>query len=172
MLINHETSHRPAAVPSRGASSGRRHFRAMASRLGACLCWTAGLAAFLVFALLVTGALGGCAVGRSLDTNDPMFGIALGDPGVVEAASGIGGVVGGLLGGPVGAASGTALFGGIATLIWGSRQRAVGQKAGEDRGWNDAAATYSAPPVPVVASAVPAGGGSASRVGPAAGGAA
>jgi len=129
-------------------------------------------AAMLIGGLIVLFALSGCAVGRSLDTDEPMLGVALGDTRVGDAAGTIGGLVGGVVGGPAGAAAGTAIFGGIATLIWGSRQRAVGQKVGEDRGWNDAAATYSAPPVPVVASAVPAGGVSASRVGPAAGGAA
>ncbi len=113
------------------------------------------IGAALLIALMIVFAMAGCAVGRELESGSPMVGLQLGDPAVIQAASGIGGVVGGLFGGPAGAATGTALFGGLATLIWGSRQKAVGRIHGEERGWNDAQTTFAPPPGTIV---VPAGG--------------
>jgi hypothetical protein len=109
-------------------------------------------AAILIVLLVLFVMLTGCAVGRELESGSPMVGVQLGDPAVIQAASGIGGVVGGLFGGPGGAAAGTALFGGIATLLWGSRQKSEGRHVG----WEEATGKPGAAPVPVGGGAVPA----------------
>lgn len=90
--------------------------------------------ALMVALFIAFAALSGCTVGRSLDTDEPMLGVALGDERVGDAAGAIGGVLGGIFGGPAGAAAGTALFGGIATLLWGSRQKSEGRHVG----WEEA----------------------------------
>lgn len=106
-------------------------------------------AAVLIGLLVLFAMLGGCAVGRELQSGDPMFGVRLGDESVVQAASGIGGVVGGLFGGPAGAATGASLAGAVATAFWGIRR-------GERKGWDEAVESVKGRPA--VPPTVPAGG--------------
>jgi hypothetical protein len=113
----------------RACSSGRTH-------LLAALC-----AAFLV--------LGGCAVGRELDTDKPVIGFRVGDEALVKAAEGFGGIVGSLIGGPAGAATGASLAGAVAAAFWQRR-------AGERKGWDEAVESVAGKPA--VAPTVPAGG--------------
>lgn len=120
-------------------------------------------AAVLIALLVLFAMLGGCAVGRELESGHPMVGLQLGDPAVVQAASSIGGVVGGIFGGPAGAATGASLAGAVATAFWGIRR-------GERKGWDEAVESVKGKPA--VAPTVVVDGGSASRVGPVAGGAA
>lgn len=120
-------------------------------------------AAVLIALFVLFAMLSGCTVGRELDTDSPVIGFRVGDEAIVQAASGIGSVVGGLFGGPAGAATGASLAGAVATAFWGIRR-------GERKGWDEAVESVKGKPA--VAPTIADGGGSASRVGPAAGGAA
>lgn len=115
-------------------------------------------AAVLIGLLVLFAMLGGCAVGRELESGHPMVGLQLGDPAVVQAASSLGGIVGGIFGGPAGAATGASLAGAVATAFWGIRR-------GERKGWDEAVESVKGKPA--VAPTIADGGVSASRVGPA-----
>jgi len=108
------------------------------------------IAGFVLFAMLT-----GCTVGRELDTDSPVIGFRVGDEAIVQAASGIGGVVGGLFGGPAGAATGASLAGAVATAFWGIRR-------GERKGWDEAVESVKGKPA--VAPTVPVGGGGSAAV--------
>lgn len=108
------------------------------------------IGAALLIALMIVFAMAGCAVGRELESGSPMVGFQLGDPAVIQAASGIGGVVGGLFGGPAGAATGASLAGAVATAFWGIRR-------GERKGWDEAVESVKGKPA--VAPTIAGGGG-------------
>jgi hypothetical protein len=93
--------------------------------------WQGMLARLLAVALAAV-AMGGCAVGRSLDDGGPMLGVRVGEgtgqalaDGIGAAAQGIGSVVGGPWGAGI-AAAGTGLAGLVAAL-W---QRQTGRHVG------------------------------------------
>lgn len=77
----------------------------------------------LALAYVVT-LMCGCAVGQTIDGQDPMFGFRLGDAG--DAAKTMFGMIGGALFGPPGAAIGTAIGG----LI-------IGHHRGTRKGWDE-----------------------------------
>lgn len=116
-------------------------------------------AAALIALFILFAALSGCTVGRELDTDAPVIGFRVGDEAIVDAATGLGGVIGGIFGGPAGAATGASLAGAVAAAFWGVRR-------GERKGWDEAVETVTGKPA-LGAGGSPAftGGGSGSGIG-------
>ena len=99
-------------------------------------------AAFWTIAGLLVIAATGCAVGRNELTGEVVLGFGAGK--LIETANQGLGAAGDVLLGPLGL--GGLGLGGLAAAAWRQQGVAKAKHEGENEGWTQAAATYSAPP--------------------------